>query len=225
MIEILPCLADPPDENSDSDSKTDASRHPLRTLTRQLAFQGGWNPQLRLQFQSTFDELAPTWPTDNWLNLTTQLSDALNRGIARSKLRINKGETARALDLGGGNGRAASLITEHFGKAIIVDISYEMLSRVPNEIANCIHADAACMPVPDGSIDLVVAANMFMFPKEINRILSDHGAFVWINSMGPRAPIYLSPHEVDSALPGSWWGVTSTVQGANWSVHWRNIPT
>lgn len=193
--------------------------HPLRMLTRRIAFEGGWNAHLRAQFAATFDAMATTWPTDDWLDITAQLDDALGRGVDR--LTDDRAGLRRVLDLGGGNGRASGTIKGHLGAAVVADVSLEMLWRVPRWVAPGVLADGACLPFADGSLDVVVAANMFLFPVEMSRVLRAGGLLVWINSQGADAPIHLSAHEVDVALPGEWSGVCSKVRGANWSVHRR----
>lgn len=198
------------------------SEHPLRTLTKRLAFEGGWTPAMRDEFTVTFDALAPTWPTDDFPGVAVPIADALDRGVkAAPDSRLAGGRTT-LVDLGGGNGRAAGMMRERYPATVIVDLSAEMLACVPDGIAPCLQADAASLPFADRSIDLLVAVNMFLFPREADRVIAKNGLLVWVSSWGPNTPIYLSAREVDDALPGDWDGVTSEAGGASWSVHWRS---
>ena len=79
--------------------------------------------------------------------------------------------------------------------------------------------NARCLFQPcDDAFDAVVLMNAFLFPSEVDRVLRTDGVVVWVSSIGPSTPIYLSPGEVASALPGEWGGVWSTAGIGTWSV-------
>jgi hypothetical protein len=65
-------------------------------------------------------------------------------------------------------------------------------------------ADGARLPLSDGVADAVVLVNCFLFPAEVDRVLSDQGVVVWVNSSGGETPIHLPPEDVLAALPGTW---------------------
>lgn len=217
MIEELPPMTPDDGGRRPAGAGGRGDGHPLRGLTRQIAFEGAWSGKLREQFAATFDAMAPTWPTGDWLDIEAQLDDALGRGVRG--LVGDDGDLRHVVDLGGGNGRASGVIRSHLGGVVVADVSIEMLWRVPRSVAPGVLADGACLPFADNSLDVVVAANMFLFPAEMHRVLREGGLLVWINSQGADAPIHLSAHEVDSALPGEWSGVCSMLREANWSVH------
>jgi len=85
-----------------------------------------------------------------------------------------------------------------------------------------VQGDASRLPTPDGAVDVLVLANAFLFPAEVERALSPTGVVVWVNSRGTGTPIHLLATEVDAALPGEWAGVASTAGWGTWSVHWRS---
>lgn len=199
----------------------DPSReHPLRTLSRRVAFEDCWTAEMRDEFTRTFDALAPTWPLDDFPGIAVPLGDALDRGLGSVPWPLN--DASVLVDLGGGNGRAAGIMRDRFPATVVVDLSAEMLRCMPDGTAPCIQADASCLPFADGGVDVLVAVNMFLFPSEAERVISASGALVWISSWGPATPIYLSADEVDRAMPGEWSGVKSHAGGASWSVHWRS---
>ena len=78
-------------------------------------------------------------------------------------------------------------------------------------------ADAARLPFRDGAADVLVLANMLLFPAEVTRLLAPRGALVWVNSLGDRTPIHLSAEDVARALPG-FAGVASEAGWGTWCV-------
>ena len=195
------------------------AEHPMRRVTRQIAFEpDGWTSERQAKLVELFDGLAPTWPTADEIGLVTPLTDAFDRGLAAAP----PARRSRLVDLGGGNGRATGIMAEQFPGTVIVDLSFGMLIRVPAGLAHRIQADAARLPFPGGSIDVLVCANMFLFPDEAVRVLGHGGVLVWVNSWGADTPIHLRADEVDAALPGDWAGVASAAGEGTWSVHWRS---
>jgi len=66
------------------------------------------------------------------------------------------GDAAAILDIGGGSGMTARLVTGDGGPLVVVmDISHEMLRHSPVE---AVQADALRLPFADGSFDAVIAA-------------------------------------------------------------------
>lgn len=190
----------------------------MRVLAREIAFDPhAWGPGRQDEIARLFDALAPTWPTLDEIGVLAPLQDALDRGVTAAP----SARRQRALDLGGGNGRATHILAERFAHTVILDLSGQMLVRVPQGLAMKVQADAAHMPVHDGTFDVVVCTNMFLFPGETARVLADDGVVVWVNSWGAATPIHLDAREVDRALPGEWSGVASGSGEATWSVHWR----
>ncbi len=194
------------------------AEHPMRAVTRDIAFGAdGWHPTRRDRVRDLFDELAPTWPVADEIAVAGPLVDALERGVAAAPT----AERGLAVDLGGGNGRASGLIAARFARTVLVDLSHEMLERAPADVVRRVQADAAQLPLGDGSVDVLVCTNMFLFPTETGRVLAPDGVLVWVNSWGAATPIHLDAAEVDAALPGSWAGVGSAAGEGTWSVHWR----
>ena len=58
--------------------------------------------------------------------------------------------------------------------------------------------------------------NMFLFPTEISRVLTDDGVVLWVSTNGEQTPIYLPPADVLRALPGTWEGITSEAGWGTW---------
>ena len=138
--------------------------------------------------------------------------DALDRGLSAAP----PAERRIAIDVGGADGINARHLTPTFPHLITLDLSLEMLQRSAGRAANRVQADGSCLPVPDRSIDAV-----FLFPREIERVLAPLGVLIWVNSRGAATPIGLPSADVDRALPGGWAGVASSAGWGTWSVHWR----
>jgi len=74
------------------------------------------------------------------------------------------------------------------------------------------------LPVRDSSADAVVLVNAFLFPAEVDRVLSRDGALVWVNSSGPQTPIFLPAEDLVAALPGTWIATASQAGEGTWCV-------
>jgi SAM-dependent methyltransferase len=146
-----------------------------------------------------FDHLAPRW-------------DELVGPGHLDAFRAALAEVApprRALDLGTGTGAAAFLLAERYPEAEIVgvDLAPEMVAaaeaKIPAEFAGRVRfleADAAALPLPTGSCELVVLANMIPFFDEIDRVLAAEGTLLAGFSRGAATPIYVPPQRLRTEL-------------------------
>jgi hypothetical protein len=85
-------------------------------------------------------------------------------------------------------------------------------------------ADASVLPVRSGSVSVVALVNMFLFPAEVARVLTDKGVVLWVSTNGDATPIYLSPAEVLEALPGEWHGTSAQAGWGTWLTARREAP-
>jgi SAM-dependent methyltransferase len=187
--------------------------HPMRRVTRQVAFEAeGWTPERAAKVVELFDGLAPEWHTRLSPGRMVSLTDALERG------RVGQAaEQGIVVELGAGTGFATPYLAERFARVVAVDLSFEML-RHGDPVAPRLQADAAHLPLPDGSTGALVLVNMLLFPAEVDRVLAPHGVLVWVNSLAERTPIYLPADDVARALPGEWSGTASRAGGGSWCV-------
>jgi hypothetical protein len=63
-----------------------------------------------------------------------------------------------------------------------------------------------------------VLINAFLFPSEVQRVLSAAGVVVWVNSSGEQTPIYLSVEDLVARLSGEWTGSASRAGEGHWCV-------
>lgn len=201
----LPVLVPPPAELIGEGGPD----HPMRQMTREIAFEGGWSAGRAARVAELFDGLAPDWHTRNTPDRLNSLRDALDRGQVVGP---------RALELGSGTGFATPLLAEHFPLLVAMDLSREMLRHAPATAAPRVQADAVHLPLADASLDALIAVNMFVFPAEFNRVLRPGGALVWVSSLGDRTPIYLSADDVAAAMGPGWRGVASSCGQGTWCV-------
>lgn len=183
--------------------------HPMRKVTREVAFEGGWSPERARKVAELFDGLAAEWHTRAVEARWEALSDALERGAATGE---------RCVELGCGTGHASRELARRFPRLVCVDLSREMLRRLPPGVGLALRADAARLPLRDGAADVLVLANMLLFPHEVARVLAPRGFLVWVNSLGDRTPIHLPAEDVQRALPGRWSGVASEAGWGTWCV-------
>jgi len=183
----------------------------MRKVTQQVAFEpGGWTPERAERVAMLFDGLAPEWHTRGSPERTDALVDALARGGPFDKRRP-------CLELGSGIGLFTDRIVDRFGRGhvVAVDLSYEMLTRAPADLAPRAQADAARLPFRDATFGTAVLVNMLLFPREMARVAT---TLVWVNTVGDATPIHLSAEEVETALPGAWEGVQAEAGWGTWAV-------
>lgn len=189
--------------------------HPMRIATRRAAglLEDGWTDDLRKEVKTFFDGMAGEWHTRTSPERTAIVIDAFTRGLAplQAPARL-------AVELGSGTGAYSGLLAARFEQVLAVDLSMAMLAAAPSSPAHRVQADGSSLPLPDKSASAVVLINAFVFPLEVDRVLAQDGAVVWVNSSGERTPIYLPVEELIAQLPGSWTGVASRAGEGSWCV-------
>ena len=186
--------------------------HPMRKVTRQVAFDGGWDPARAEKVASLFDGMASEWDQprraadERW----AALRDALERGGVAS---------GRLVELGSGTGMGSRILVEAGRRPVVaLDIAADMLAHAPADLAPRVQGDAAALPFADGAVDVVVMVNALLFPGEVARVLAADGCVVWNNTIGEQTPIHLPAEDVVAALPGEWVGVASRAGTGTWAV-------
>ena len=187
----------------------------MRRATRRAAGldADGWTDELRHQVEGYFDGLASEWHTRTSPQRTAIVTDALLRGLDP-----NDSPVGIAVEVGSGIGTYSSLLTERFAKVVAVDLSLAMLKLAPSGRAHRVQADGARLPIGDSTAAAIVLINAFLFPAEVERVLSPEGALVWVNSSGEQTPIYLSVDDLVAGLPGEWAGTWSRAGEGQWCV-------
>jgi Methyltransferase domain len=194
--------------------------HPMRIATRRAAGidAGGWTRELRKEVGDFFDAMSSEWHTRTSPQRTAVVMDALERGFGRQPSRVDV-----AVEVGSGIGAYSGLLAQRFATVLAIDLSLAMLRLAPPDIAHRIQADGAMLPLRDSCASAVVLINCFLFPAEVNRILSPDGALVWVNSSGEQTPIFLDAEDLLSALPGKWTGTSSRAGEGTWCVLRREV--
>jgi SAM-dependent methyltransferase len=195
--------------------RPEVAHHPMRAVTRQIAFEpGGWTAERRAKVAALFDGLASEWHQHlRDPQRTAPLTDAYDRGG------IPAG--GRCLEVGSGDGANTIFLGRHHDLVIAADLSWEMLVR---GVGDRVRADAGDTPLRDGTIDVVALVNAFLFPAEVDRLLAPGGVAVWVNTAGDQTPIHLAAEDVEEALPGVWDGLGSSAGWGTWSVWRRAAP-
>lgn len=192
--------------------------HPMRVMTRRAAgLEGsGWDDVARAEVASFFDDLAPTWHTRTSPQRDAVVNDALDRGLPDHAAH---GDVC--VELGSGIGAYTPRLVARWPQTLATDVSLEMLQRARRDVGHRLLADGSRLPLVAGVAHAVVLVNCFLFPVEVDRVLSADGVVVWVNSSGAETPIHLSSEDVVTALPGEWTGVESRAGVGSWAVLWR----
>lgn len=186
----------------------------MRAVTLEIArSEDNWTPERAAKVIELFDGLAPEWHTRDSEGRLDPLVDAFERGDVPGG--------GVCLELASGTGLVTPWLAERFARVIALDLAMEMLRLAPPEPGHRVRGDAARLPLATGSIGCAVLMNAFLFTAEIDRVIADEGALVWISSRGPQTPIYLSPDEVADTLGDGWSGVSSRAGEGTWSVFRR----
>ena len=192
--------------------------HPMRRVTRQVAFEDGWSAGRARKVADLFDGMAAGWDGPrSGLVRTAPIRDALARGDMRPE--------GRWLELGAGTGVGTRILAPALaaagGSMVAVDLALEMLKRSPTKAAPLLQGDASGLPFADGVFDGVAMINMLLFPSEVDRVLTAHGGrLLWINTSGDRTPIHLSAEDFLSALPGADRGLWSAIWARSGTGFW-----
>lgn len=184
--------------------------HPMRKVTRAVAFEAAWSDQRARRIGELFDTMAADWSERTVDDMrAAPVLDALQRG----DLPID----GAWLELGSGTGAGCELLSAIVGSLVAADLSLEMLRRASATVPR-VQADACRLPFPDRSFDVVVMINMLLFPVEIDRVLRPTGRVLWVNNLGDQTPIHLPAVDVVEALPGNWSGRTANAGTGFWLV-------
>lgn len=201
----------PPAEGA-SPAIIDNTEHPMRVMTERMAFEGGWTSDDFGQVEALFDSLAVEWEATR--NDPTRI-DGLDEAVGRAGVDLS----GRVVELGAGTGFGSRRLADLGARPIATDLSSGMLREAAAAgVERLARADAASLPFPDASVDVLVCVNMILFPAEVERVLAPAGALVWVNSRGEGTPIHLTAEQIDAALPGEWSVVASRVNVGTWAV-------
>jgi SAM-dependent methyltransferase len=187
----------------------------MRIATRRAAGldAGGWTSELRGQVKDYFSGLAPEWHTRTSPERTAVVVDALSRGLGAIGSRAGV-----VVEVGSRIGTYSHLLAERFATVLAIDLSRAMLELAPAGPAHRVQADGARLPVADSSAAAIALINAFLFPAEVERILSPGGVLIWVNSSGEQTPIYLSVDDLVARLSGRWAGRASRAGEGHWCV-------
>ena len=193
-----------------------------RTLNNAVARAPWLWPAIKYPMRRFFDRSAAGWDDRTGAGSTAHLT-----ALAAGFLHVTPAPE-RILDLGTGTGEAALLAAREFPRASVrgIDMSEPMIARAkakvgldPDGRIAFKVGDAARIPWPPDSFDLVTQANVPPFFAEIARVLRPDGFVVVAASWGADTPFYtpasvlakgfarlgVTEHVKGEAGPGTYW--------------------
>jgi SAM-dependent methyltransferase len=153
-------------------------------------------PLLRRRMTNFFSERAVGWDQRTGAGGPEHLAP-----LASAVLRVSP-SPERILDVGCGTGAGTLFLAREFPQARIrgVDISEEMVREAvakvgldPEGRVAFKVGDAAALPYPDESFDLVAQLNMPVFFDQVARVLRPGGHVIVAASWGKATPFYTRP--------------------------------
>lgn len=179
-------------------------------------------PLLRGRVEAFFDRAAASWDSRAGVGSFERL-EALANGLGSVTVRPE-----RVLDLGCGTGESTLFLAREYPTAGIrgVDLSPEMVRRAgrrlgldPSARVSFRVADAASLPWPDGSFDLVVQVNVPIFASEVGRLLRPSGEWLIVSTLGSSTPFHTPERPYRRALSRA--GMIPAGEGRAGSGTWR----
>jgi ubiquinone/menaquinone biosynthesis C-methylase UbiE len=187
----------------------------IRQVTHDLAEEPERWDDVRPVVKRLFDNLAAEWDTRVGPH-HVELLDAALASVPPPSV---------ALDLGTGTGVGASALARHFPEAVVVgaDIAERMVRIAagkprPHPVRFLV-ADGARLPLPDASLDLVVALNVFVFFSEIARVLRPGGRLAVLYSRAEETPIFLPSEDLHRHLEAAGFGGLHEARAAKGVFH------
>jgi SAM-dependent methyltransferase len=186
---------------------------PSQERARRLALQPGtWTPAQAREMAAGFDEMAASWEGDRGGYRPPVLADALARG--------GPFRPGRAVEIASGTGLLTPLIAAIWQPVVAVDLARGMLAR--SNAPHRLQADAARLPLADGSADAVVIGDGPLFAAEVARVMADGAALVWSNALGTGAPFHLPAELLVDAMTRAtgrpWDAIASEAHWGTWAV-------
>ena len=208
MIRDLPRAVAAPDGKPVRSEAARSQQRALRLATR----PDSWSRDEAAGMAAEFDEMAATWEGDRGGYRPPVLADALSRG--------GPFPPGRAVEIASGTGLLTPLIAAVWRRVVAVDLSRGMLRR--SAATHRLQADAARLPLADGSAGAVVIGDGPLFSAEVSRVMADGAVLVWSNALGTGAPFYLPADvlvQAMAAATGRPWDVTrSEAYWGSWAV-------
>jgi SAM-dependent methyltransferase len=172
-----------------------------------------WSPQMARDVVRRYTELAAVWEGERGGYRPVPLSDALARGGPLP--------SGLCLEVGAGTGLLTPQLTAVWPRVVSLDLTAEMLRR--SSARWRVLADAAKLPVRDGTAAAVVLADAPLFAEEVVRVLAPDGVVVWSNALGVDAPHHVPVATVLAAMERAaperpWNAVTAEAGWGLWAV-------
>jgi hypothetical protein len=158
---------------------------------RRLARRPGtWDRREAAAMAAGFDAAAATWEAARGDYRRPVLADALARG--------GPFRPGRAVEIASGTCLLTPLIRSVWPAVVAVDLSRGILAR--SAARHRVQADAARLPLADGSVAAVVIGDGPLFPSETARVMEQGAVLVWANALGPDAPFFVPADTLTEAM-------------------------
>lgn len=181
-----------------------------QALSRLIArYPGSW-PLVAGSVRRFFDARANRWDERTGAGTVEHLAPL---AVAVGHLEASP---ERILDLGCGTGEAALFLAREYPRASIrgIDISPAMIECARQKIGLDPEAriafkvgDAAHLPFPDQSFDLICQVNVPLFHRELDRVLRPGGSVIIVSTSGASTPFHTPESVTMDKLEDSGMGL------------------
>jgi SAM-dependent methyltransferase len=191
--------------------------HASRSLADRFLRSGAGDAAAVVELHRIYADEAETWSA--WAESQPDYLAPLRHALTHLPPRPIRRVT---LEVAAGTGQATALLAGTADAVLATDAVAEMVRRGAARVPGVTWAvaDAARLPVRDGTVDLVVCCNAVFALAEAERVLADDGVLLVVSSFAEMTPIRHAPQGLLDLLP-AWTMTWARAAHGEWAMFRR----